>query len=230
MTVSAKPIQISSKNLAALNMPDACPRCFWIKNTVKKLPFQIFPGIFASIDGHTKQVVHSIFDSTGKAPTWIPELAESIKYLPVPHWQKSKRTCPTTGLVVTGVPDDLLECADGSLIIPDYKTARHSEGQDKLLPLYVGQLNVYRWMWQALGFTVKSLPLVYCEPLTDRLVPTIIGFALHFSPKTVMVEMDDKLVPTLLAKAHDILGGGIPDAVKGCADCECLCKLSAAAR
>jgi hypothetical protein len=208
-------------------MPDACPRCFWIKNTQKKLPYQVFPGIFASIDGHVKSVVHSVFDTTGFPPLWIPEFKDAVKYLPVPHWSKTKRTCPDTGLVVTGVPDDLLECADGSLIIPDYKTARHSEGQDKLLPIYIGQLNAYRWIWQGLGYTVKSLPLIYCEPLTDLLKPNLEGFALHFSPKAVMVEIDEELVPRLLARASAILSGKMPEKSADCSDCECADKLAA---
>jgi len=162
-----KPMQISGKNLSALNMPDACPRCFWIKNTVKNLPFQTFPGIFASIDSHVKNVVHSAFDETGKAPSWLPELKAAVRYQKVPSWQKSKRVDAATGIVVTGVPDDVFECADGTLIIPDYKTARYTDGQDKLLPIYRGQLNAYRWLWAGMGAEVRALPLIYCEPLTD---------------------------------------------------------------
>jgi len=219
-----KPIQISGKNLAALAMPDACPRCFWIKNTVKNLPFQIFPGIFASIDSYTKTVVHSAFDHVGKAPAWLPELSEAVRYLKVPHWSKSKRIDPETGIIVTAVPDELLECADGSLIIPDYKTARYTDGQDKLLPLYRAQLNAYRWVWQGLGATVKSLPLIYCEPMTDAPVFAVAGFDLRFIPKTVLIDIDDNVVPELLRQAHRILTSGIPEKSNECGDCE---KLSA---
>jgi len=223
-----KPIQISGKNLAALNMADACPRCFWIKNTVKNLPFQTFPGIFASIDAHVKNVVHSVFDDTGKAPEWLPALADALRYQKVPSWQKSKRADPETGIVVTGVPDDVFECADGSLIIPDYKTARYTDGQDKLLPIYIGQLNAYRWLWAGMGASVRSLPLIYCEPHTDDVMAGDDGFSLGFTTKTILVEADDDLIPRLLARAYEILSAGIPEGIADCGDCEKLDALMAA--
>lgn len=221
----AKPIQISGKNLAALNMPDACPRCFWIKNTVKNLPFQMFPGIFASIDAYTKKSIHQYFDTHGQAPVWLPELKDAVRYLKVPHWSKFQRTDPSTGLVVTGVPDDLFECADSSLIIPDYKTAKYTDGQDKLLPIYIGQLNIYRWIHEGLGGKVRSLPLVYCEPITDEVLFGGYGFAMQFKPKTVMVDMDEMIAPRLISRAHEILTGGIPERLKDCSDCEKLTAL-----
>lgn len=214
-----KPIQISGKNLSALNMPDACPRCFWIKNTVKNLPYQTFPGIFSSIDSHVKNCVHSVFDTAGRAPEWLPEFKDAVRYLKVPHWSKFKRVDVSTGIVVTGVPDELLECADGSLIIPDYKTARFTDGQDKLLPIYRGQLNVYRWISEGTSGGVHSLPLVYCEPQTDALLVNDTGFALGFVSKTLIVDPDDAVVRTMLDRAHEILTAGIPEAVKGCEEC-----------
>jgi len=220
-----KSIQISGKNLAALNMADACPRCFWIKNTVKNLPFQIFPGIFSSIDSHVKNVIHSVFDQTGTAPIWLPELADAVAYQKVPHWQKSKRVDAETGIIVTGIPDDIFECADGSLIIPDYKTARYTDGQDKLLPIYIGQLNAYRFMWQGMGAEVRSLPLIYCEPQTDVPMVDDKGFALGFTTKTILVEIDDELIPRLLQRASEILVGGIPESAGGCEECEKLAAL-----
>lgn len=216
-----KPLQISGKNLAALCAPDACPRCFWIKNRVK-LPYQTFPGIFSSIDSHVKNCVHSVFDATGRAPEWLPEFGDAVRYLPAPHWQKFKRVDPATGICVTGVVDDLLECADGSVIIPDYKTARYTDGQDKLLPVYGGQLNAYRWIHEGLGGRVRRLALVYCEPQTETTILHGQGYALAFTPKTVPVAADDALVPALLVRAHEILTGPLPAAQGGCDECEKL--------
>jgi hypothetical protein len=61
-------LRISAKNLGALALPDFCPRCFWLKSRTKVLPFQIFPGIFSSIDSYTKRVVHAWIDANGNAP------------------------------------------------------------------------------------------------------------------------------------------------------------------
>jgi len=54
---------ISAKTLGELALPDFCPRCFWLKLHAKHIPYQIFPGIFSSIDAYTTRVVHAwIFD------------------------------------------------------------------------------------------------------------------------------------------------------------------------
>jgi hypothetical protein len=65
-------IRISAKSLGELALTDFCPRCFWIKLQLQnKLPFQIFPGIFSSIDSYSKRVIHSWFDKKGEAPPWL---------------------------------------------------------------------------------------------------------------------------------------------------------------
>jgi hypothetical protein len=235
-----KQIQISGKNLAALAMPDACPRCFWIKNTVKQLPFQIFPGIFSSLDSYVKKVVHAYFDQYHSAPPWLPELqkAGAVKCLPTPHWSKFKRMDPATGITVTGAMDDLFLCADGELVLPDYKTAKLTENADKLAPLYAGQLNSYRWIQEGFGQgRVKALPLIYCEPVTDfspekvdgqRYTPD--GYTMLFRTKEVPVALDDGMVQALLVKAAGIFSMEKPPArILGCSDCEKVDALSAAA-
>ena len=52
-------LRTSAKNLGELALPDSCPRCFWLKLRARQLPFQIFPGIFSSIDAYTKRVAHA---------------------------------------------------------------------------------------------------------------------------------------------------------------------------
>jgi len=221
-------IRISGKVLGALNMPDACPRCFWIKQKVKNLPFQIFPGIFSSIDAYTKRAVHAYFDLFQAPPPWIPEIADAKTYLKVPHWSKFHRFDEKTGITVSGAMDDLFECHDGSHIIPDYKTAKFTANADKLFPLYQGQLNSYRWVHEGAGHEVCSLPLVYCEPVTDaeactKEIFTSAGFVMAFSVKTILIDIDDDLVYNLLEKARSIIDMiNPPNQAEGCKDCESL--------
>ena len=54
-------LQISGKDLGALPMKGFCPRCFWISRRARP-PWQIFPGIFSSIDSYSKKVAHGQFD------------------------------------------------------------------------------------------------------------------------------------------------------------------------
>lgn len=72
MTIEPSPkgglnhIRISAKYLGALALPNSCLRCFWLKLHLRhRLPYQIFPGIFSSIDGFTKRVVHAYFGEHG---------------------------------------------------------------------------------------------------------------------------------------------------------------------
>ena len=226
-----KELKISAKDLGALLMPDFCPRCFWIKRNVKALPFQIFPGIFSSIDAYTKRVMHAWFDAHHRAPDWLPELQDSVGYLPNMHWSKFKRLDTETGITVSGVTDDIFECADGYHIIPDYKTAKFTDNQDKLIPIYKAQLNSYAWIHEGFGHKVKSITLIYCEPVTDAeaCTPGIFkadGFDMGFHVKALALEIETGMVPELLKKAKQILDlAAPPQSVDGCPDCEKLNKL-----
>lgn len=224
-------IRISGKNLGALALPDACPRCFWIKNNLKQLPFQIFPGIFSSIDAYTKKVVHHVFDTTGKPPAWIPEIAEAKQYLKTLHWSKFLRKDEKTGIIVSGMEDDVFGCEDGSRIIVDYKTAKYTKNQDKLLPMYDAQLNFYTWIEEGLGNVVRpDLPLIYCEPITDPGEKSVdaTGFYMPFKTKALIIRKNPGFVRDLLDQAADIVFGPIPAVNEDCKECMALEGIKAA--
>ncbi|MHA1973162.1 MAG: hypothetical protein ACTSW1_09225, partial [Candidatus Hodarchaeales archaeon] len=82
-----QPIRISAKNLGQLALPNYCPRCFYIKLKLNnKLPWQIFPGIFSSIDSYSKKITWTYFEKYKKLPPWFS--GEFVKPIPVPHWSK----------------------------------------------------------------------------------------------------------------------------------------------
>ena len=87
-------------------MPDFCPRCFWIKLRLgNKLPFQIFPGIFSSIDSYTKSVVHGFVDQHGAFPSWLNELGDLKAYKQPPPSSRFHVHDRKNDIVLTGVPD-----------------------------------------------------------------------------------------------------------------------------
>lgn len=87
-------IRISAKNLGAVALPDFCPRCFWIKLKLhNRLPFQIFPGIFSSIDSYNKRIVHSWFDKHNAPPAWMRALGAAARV-----------TCSSMGAIKLGRP------------------------------------------------------------------------------------------------------------------------------
>ena len=224
-------IRISGKELGAINMPDFCPRCFWIKRKCKQLPFQIFPGIFSSIDSYSKNLVHDHIDRFKCAPrSMIQALDGVIDYLKIPHWSKFIRFDKKTRINVSGVPDGLLVRNDGTLIIPDYKTAKYSKTADKLFPIYEAQLNFYRWIQEGFGSTIHSTPLIYCEPqpfnsqIWDG--QRDIGFEMEFHIHTVEVEQKPNLIRELLDSARTIIDNKTPpEGVHGCKDCQRLFNL-----
>jgi hypothetical protein len=94
-------LQISGKDLGALAMKGFCPRCFWISRRAR-LPWQIFPGIFSSIDSYSKKVVHGQFDKSGM-PGWLAPLGELKGYKDPPSAQRFRVPVEEHGLLLTEV-------------------------------------------------------------------------------------------------------------------------------
>jgi hypothetical protein len=222
-------LRISAKNLGHLAMPDACPRCFWIQ-THCKLPYQIFPGIFSSIDSYSKKITNLHHAVHNRIPAWFDSLGDLGKPLPAPHWSRFSMLDQATGVTLTGVPDELLKAADGTVTILDYKTARFTGHQDSLLPIYQAQLNGYGRIAESLGMgQVRRLALIYYEPVTDITVDDVgsalcgDGFTMRFRANILPVERDDALVPSLLARAKAIHELPEPPVGReGCRDCGLL--------
>jgi hypothetical protein len=145
-------IRISAKNLGALAMPNFCPRCFWLKLRIEnKLPFQTFPGIFSSIDSYTKNIVHGWFDTHGCCPSWLSELGDIKGYINPPHFSKFQIVDVENNVLLTDGPDAVFVKTDNSYVIGDYKTAKFTNNQDALLPMYEVQLNSYALIGEQCG-------------------------------------------------------------------------------
>ena len=205
---------ISGKDLGSLALADACARCFWVRRHCA-LPFQIFPGIFSSLDAYQKKVTAS------GIPAWLKAVGVDGEVLA----GTSARVFRTVvdGVTLTGVPDEMVRLSDGTLAILDYKTARFTANQDTLLPMYAVQLNSYALIATALGLgTVSRLFLVYYEPKTD-VVDAVDsdGFTMRFTPHLLAIALDRDAVVALLAKAKGIWELATPPVGReGCADCE----------
>lgn len=220
-------LRISGKNLGLLALPDCCERCFWIQLRLGfSLPYQIFPGIFSSIDSYSKTIVHGYFDRHGRQPPWLDGLGEFQGYLDPPHYSKFNMWVESHSILVTGVPDGLLIRRDGSMLIADYKTARFTATQDVLLPMYAIQLNAYALIahQRKIG-TVTGLALVYFEPCTG---PSNCGearcgssgFDMGFDAYLLEVPLVPESVRPLLVRARSLYD--LPEAPpgrEGCRNC-----------
>ena len=220
-----EPIQISAKVLGQVAMPDFCPRCFWIKLHTQKLPWQIFPGIFSTIDAYTKKIVHQWIDRKEGRPKFIDDLGIT-GYMKVPHWSKF-RTETEFGIILSGAPDDLLVCRDDTIHIPDYKTAKFTETQDKLYPMYAAQVNGYAKIAMATGLNVTGTSLIYMEPQTDEKAVELCGkmskyFTMPFNPHFLPVELNIESLDPLLERARKIYDSHVPFGRENCPDCIAL--------
>ncbi len=223
----ADPHPISGGNLGGLALPGFCGRCFWL-GLHRDLPFQMgLPGVFSSIDAFTKNAVRVHFGREGRLPPWFPDIGPVAGYEPALSSRKFRSADPGTGVLLTGVPDDIFRLRDNSLHIVDYKTSRFTETQDSLRPKYDVQLNSYAWIAERLGMgRVSGLSLLYLEPATggDAGVPGAPGPAMRFTPRRVEVRLQpDRLLPPLLRRFRDLHAApSPPPGAPGCEDCAAL--------
>lgn len=224
-------IRISGKDLGAIALKDFCPRCFWIKLHSKgQIPFQIFPGIFSSIDAYTKRVVHAWFDKTGAPPPWLNGLDDVVAYKEPPTYHKFNTIVKEFGINLTGSPDGVFVRRNGSLVIIDYKTAKFTGTQDDLHPMYEAQLNAYAYISESIGFgSVTGLALIYMEPVTDDETagnsqnrrPN--GFTMPFSANVLSVTLDPTILDRLFRITRELWDTPSPPALTAsCKDCKKL--------
>jgi hypothetical protein len=227
-------IRISATNLGRIALPRFCERCFWAWLRMdQKRPFDSFPGIFSSIDVYTKRVVHGWFDEFNAAPPWLDGLGEISGYENPPHWSKFSIVDEQYDIQFRGEADGILRRPDGSHIIVDYKTAKHSGNQDALYPAYQAQLNAYARIGNELDFDpVTDLALIYMEPVTDETAASSDdnrrgdGFAMGFAADVVTVPVDPAVLEPLLAKTREIFElDSAPASRTGCTDCQRIDQL-----
>ncbi|KPL01240.1 MAG: hypothetical protein AMJ91_00900 [candidate division Zixibacteria bacterium SM23_73_3] len=228
-------IRISAKDLGGLALPNFCPRCFWIKmHCSNKLPFQIFPGIFSSIDSYTKKVTNTHFARYSQLPSWLKELGDLGKPVKVPHYSKFCIVDEKTDVKLTGMPDEILQREDGSHFIIDYKTSKFTKTQDSLLPVYEVQLNAYAYIGKRQGFDpVSGIALVYMEPQTDLVQEELDsklwenGFLMGFAGHVLQLKLEDELkIPSLLKEVRRIYDQkSPPPGDQDCRDCKLLDQL-----
>lgn len=206
---------ISGKDLGQLALSDFCPRCFWYERKYGKTP-GIFPGIFSTLDSLTKKSTKRSFFEANAKPGWLP-----IEGLKAPIKFPRIRVVVEHGdWILTGDPDDVFERVDIGHHIVDYKTAKYTGTQDKLLPMYEVQLNAYAYALPRHGIKpITNLSLVYCEP--NESLENDEDFKLAFTTKVLDINLNTDIIPDLLIKAREILEN--PKPPKPYINCKGIC-------
>ncbi len=234
MKMNPSPLRISAKHLGSLALPDACPRCFWLQAKMNfKTPYAVFPGIFSSIDSYSKKITHLTRNRSGHLPAWLENDGISGDPISGLHHSTFQSIESDFRILLTGVPDEIIRSRVG-LFILDYKTSRHTDGQDALKPMYELQLNAYARIAEKLGMEkVKRLALIYYEPITDigpDDIPALAnddGFAMRFHPQIVPVELQPEIIPPLLKQAREIFDSPNPPLARDdCKNCELVERMA----
>ncbi len=208
---------ISGKDLGQLALKDFCPRCFWIERKLGKSP-SVFPGIFSTIDSLTKKSVKRSYLERNRLPEWLP-IKNAVR--PIDFPRISVPMLEYGGWILSGDPDEVFEMDDGSYQIVDYKTAKFTNKQDDLLPMYQVQLNAYALTLPLYNIKpITKLSLLYCEPKEE--LDSDENFSLSFTIHPLEVDLQLEIIPKLLLKARSILESNDPP--PPIIDCKGICS------
>jgi hypothetical protein len=107
-------------------MPDFRARCFWTKLRLRdNTPFRIaMPGIFNSIDGYTKAVIHDYLDQYARLPRYLDSIGGGDVRGDANNTRLSYDE-PATQTRLTGCADDIFVARNSEHHLVDYKTAKH---------------------------------------------------------------------------------------------------------
>src|SRR5437764_1034718 len=120
-------IQITARNLARLALRSLCRRCAYLSlHTRHKMPFQMFPSVFASIDAYSKGLLAAHQRTYGVVPPWLDGFDDLVEPIPVPHFSRFNVADEATGVVLTGTPDVMFRRRDHSVAIFDFNCGRSS--------------------------------------------------------------------------------------------------------
>jgi hypothetical protein len=224
-------LRLSARDLGALALPDRCPRCQWLRFRCQhRLPFQTFAGITMVLDSYTKRIVTEHYEQYHRLPHWFSPFGDLETPVPVPHHSKFFILDQETHIRLSGVPDALFKCKDNTYCIIDYKTARWSQAQEDILPMYRVQLNGYAYIAEHVGFhPVSKVGLLYFEAqtLSERMedFESLVmkdGFHVQFCARYLEVELDPhRIIPPLLKQARQLADmAEPPESQNDCKDCQ----------
>lgn len=217
-------LRIPAKRLGEPAAPDFCPLCFWRKLRLRfRLPYQFVPGVFSALDSIEKESVRQYFDEYARLPPWMAAVGDAVRFVEPPHWSAFHTLIAERGILLTGMADGIFALRDGSYAIADYKTARLTPAQDKLLPVYAVQLNAYARIARDRGiWPVSRLALVYFEPARSGVDHACLGDGLRLKLNThvVQVERQPELVDRMCAAVRMLHALARPPTGRpGCRDC-----------
>lgn len=201
-----------------------------------KLPFQMFPSSSNSIDDpHLDRTAPAPFriEPEMHLPIWMEQNGIHGKAVGWLHRSRFFKHETEHGILLTGMPHEILRADNGNLVILDYQWCMDTDAQDALLPIYDVRLNTYARIVDALGIgKVERLFIINYWPKNDvrpiHVSDDIIygWFTKHFGLRIVPVELQPDVIPPLLRKIREIFDApSAPSEQNGCNNCEALTRI-----
>mgnify|MGYP001607696156 CR=1 FL=1 len=142
-----------------LDLCVSCPRCFWLLKRHNIKPPEGYPLALNMAMDTLLKAEFDIYRAKGEPHPILTEHGVPARLFPhldrLQQWRNTLQglrwTDPDSGHVLFGAIDDLLEYADGSVAVLDYKSS--GARQAVVYPSYQLQLDVYTFLLQQLGYT-----------------------------------------------------------------------------
>lgn len=223
----------SAKRLGWLNMPDFCPRCFYLLKSLNwKKPWSLPMPVYMALDSIQKRYIHRIIDETNAPPSWLHDPGEINGYIEPPHWNNFFYESDS-GVRVRGQADLILKRPNGNICIVDLKTSGSDPTRDMLMPTYVVQQNVYAMAAEQMGIgKVDSISLLYMAIQKDKSVaadidPGVGGNIAYFKARRHELPRKNALVEFLCLKYRDLCAlKEMPSPHSDCKECEMIRQLA----
>jgi hypothetical protein len=197
------------------------------------LPYQIFPGIFSSLDSYQKKVIHQYIDRNEKLPQWLSTLGEIQGYKPCPSSRKFRVLDKDTNILLTGrwmiyffyrtgrILSWIIRLPNSQKIrMPYYPyTPFNSMGMPILqsVQAFLRYLNWYWYIWNLLPTEEEASRDEYFT--TD-------GYLMKFMPQIHPIPLDESQLHPLLHKVRELCDlAQPPEGREGCENCRLVDKL-----
>jgi hypothetical protein len=195
-------------------------------------PFNSFgAGIFNALESAERAVVLHFIEEEGKLPREFSPFCDCTAMIEYPkHWSKFRYT-HKSGVVLYGVPDEILLLKDGTLCVLDYKTAKAKGNDDPFHSQYEIQvvgyaniaeigLNLGTVYWEVQTDAVLQAPEEHYDSSKTLYVP--------FKPAALEIEIDYSLLDPLVKEAKKVWATTVPPSGRdNCKDCQKLDALFA---
>jgi hypothetical protein len=160
------PFKISARNAGATAVESYCPRCFWYLLRLKRLPFNITPGILNYMEQMQKAFVKGHLAKHRRLPAAFGPFADCTKPVDFPYAMEALHS--ETGVIVTARPDMMLLTPKRKTALLDLKTSKPDGGGKVFHPQYEVQVVGYSWVAQENGIgPIEKTGLVYCWADTE---------------------------------------------------------------